>query len=98
MGPALIKLSDLAITAFQGIVFEESGFAHGIGQSISEITFARCSMVYVSKGIKQSMQSIDRQNIAMQPTVTAAPGSNIFGVWTIPKPKAAFSAVSFTGR
>jgi hypothetical protein len=81
MGPALIKLTDLAITAFQGIVVEGSGFAHGIGTSISEVTIERIKMAYADKGFKLCYAvNWTLQNIVLQATVTAAPGSNIYGV------------------
>lgn len=82
MGPGLIKLSDLAITAFQGIVVEGSGFAHGIGTSISEVTIERIKLAYADKGLKLCYAvNWIVQDIVLQSTVTAAPGSNIYGVW-----------------
>jgi hypothetical protein len=82
MGPALVKLTDLAITAFQGIIVEGSGFAHGIGTSISEVMIERIKMAYADKGFKLCYAvNWTVQNIVLQATVAAAPGSNIYGVW-----------------
>jgi Pectate lyase superfamily protein len=82
MGPALVKLTDLAISAFQGIIVEGSGFAHGIGTSISEVTIERIKMAYADKGFTLCYAvNWTVQNIVLQSTVDAAPGSNIYGVW-----------------
>jgi hypothetical protein len=64
--------------AFEGIVVEGSGL-HMDWDVYLEVTIEQIKMVYVSKGIKLCYAvNWTVQNIVMQPTVTAAPGSNIF--------------------
>jgi len=82
MGVAYIKLSNLLINAFQGIVVEGSGFARGIGTSISEVTIERIKIHYANKGIKTCYAiNWTLENIILEATVPAEPGSNILGVW-----------------
>jgi hypothetical protein len=83
IGVAWMKLSDLWITAFQGIAVEGSGFKRGIESSISNVTIDRVYINYYSKGIKMcySINWTVQNIVLLSKPESPAPGSNLYGVW-----------------